>query len=114
MRIGDWSSDVCSSDLAHILRDLLVSIYPALPAQLPDERVDYWQGARPSMPDGLPCIGTATASADNVHAYGHGHDAAVSAARHGEQLGRAAPRGRVCRAVYMSVGAGASKKKQHK
>src|SRR3546814_6751765 len=34
---------------AHILRDLLVSIYPALPATPPEARVDYWQGARPSM-----------------------------------------------------------------
>ncbi|MBV7484005.1 FAD-binding oxidoreductase [Bordetella sp. BOR01] len=69
---------------AHILRDLLVSIYPALPAQLPDERVDYWQGSRPSMPDGLPCIGPATASADIVHAFGHGHVGLVGSARTGE------------------------------
>lgn len=69
---------------AHILRDLLLSIYPALPAKPADERVDYWQGCRPSMPDGLPCIGTASASPDIVHAYGHGHVGLVGSARTGE------------------------------
>ncbi|MBO1110378.1 NAD(P)/FAD-dependent oxidoreductase [Bordetella petrii] len=69
---------------AHILRDLLVSIYPALPAALPETRVDYWQGARPSMPDGLPCIGPASGSADIVHAFGHGHTGLVGSARTGE------------------------------
>lgn len=69
---------------AHILRDLLVSIYPALPAQPAEDRVDYWLGSRPSMPDGLPCIGTASASADILHAYGHGHVGLVGSARTGE------------------------------
>lgn len=69
---------------AHILRDLLVSIYPALPAKPAEDRVDYWQGSRPSMPDGLPCIGPASASKDIVHAYGHGHVGLVGSARTGE------------------------------
>ena len=30
-------------------------------------------GHRPSMPDGLPCIGPASGCADVVHAFGHGH-----------------------------------------
>src|SRR5690606_21720317 len=68
----------------HILRDLLISIYPALPRTLADDRVDYWQGCRPSMPDGLPCIGAASASADIVHAYGHGHIGLVGSARTAE------------------------------
>ncbi|GAB1575618.1 NAD(P)/FAD-dependent oxidoreductase [Bordetella petrii] len=69
---------------AHIVRDLLLSIYPSLPDPLPEERVEYWQGARPSMPDGLPCIGAASASADIVHAYGHGHTGLVGSARTAE------------------------------
>jgi D-amino-acid dehydrogenase len=68
----------------HILKNLLSSIYPELPQHIPDERVDYWQGCRPSMPDGLPCIGPASGSADIIHAYGHGHTGLVGSARTGE------------------------------
>lgn len=68
----------------HILRDLLPTLYPAIPGQIEENRVDYWQGCRPSMPDGLPCIGIASASADIVHAYGHGHTGLVGSARTGE------------------------------
>lgn len=35
--------------------------------------VDRWMGHRPSTPDGLPSIGTATGCPDVVHAFGHGH-----------------------------------------
>ncbi|MGY4303802.1 D-amino-acid dehydrogenase [Bradyrhizobium sp. USDA 4369] len=35
--------------------------------------VERWMGHRPSTPDGRPVIGLAAASADIVHAFGHGH-----------------------------------------
>ena len=35
--------------------------------------IDRWMGHRPSTPDGRPVIGTASASADIVHALWHGH-----------------------------------------
>jgi D-amino-acid dehydrogenase len=58
---------------AEILRDFARRVYPAIPADLPADRVKFWMGHRPSTPDGLPCIGPASASADIVHAFGHGH-----------------------------------------
>ena len=68
---------------AEVLRDLLVSMFPALPRALPAERVRYWMGHRPSLPDGLPCIGHARASRDVVLAFGHGHVGLGSSARTG-------------------------------
>lgn len=68
---------------AEILRDHLLSMFPALPRNLPASRVRYWLGRRPSMPDGLPCIGTASATPDIVHAFGHGHVGLVGSARTG-------------------------------
>lgn len=58
---------------AEILRDFALRLFPGLPRDLPADRVKFWMGHRPSMPDSLPCIGKASASADIVHAYGHGH-----------------------------------------
>jgi D-amino-acid dehydrogenase len=58
---------------AEILRDFALKTWPGLPRDLPAERVKVWMGHRPSTPDGLPCIGAASGSADIVHAYGHGH-----------------------------------------
>ena len=58
---------------ADILRQHLQRSYPDLPRQLPQERVKYWMGHRPSLPDSLPCIGPASGCADVFHAYGHGH-----------------------------------------
>ena len=68
---------------AHILRDRLISLFPGLPRNLPENRVRYWLGCRPSMPDGLPCIGFASATRDIIHAFGHGHVGLVGAARTG-------------------------------
>jgi hypothetical protein len=59
---------------AEILRDRLLAMFPALPRDLPAERVRFWMGHRPSMPDGMPCIGPASATADVVYAFGHGHN----------------------------------------
>lgn len=58
---------------AEILRDFLLRTYPTLPRDLPAERVKFWMGHRPSMPDGLPVIGFSRATNDVVHAFGHGH-----------------------------------------
>ena len=68
---------------AEILRDHLLRSFPGLPRDLPAERVKLWMGHRPSMPDGLPCLGPARASADIVHAFGHGHVGLVAGPRTG-------------------------------
>lgn len=60
-------------DRARILREHLLRTIPGLPADLPAERVKVWMGHRPSMPDGLPCLGTSRAGRDVIHAFGHGH-----------------------------------------
>jgi D-amino-acid dehydrogenase len=68
---------------AEILREHLFEMFPALPRDLPPDRIRYWMGHRPSMPDGRPCIGRATATADVVYAFGHGHIGLVSSVRTG-------------------------------
>lgn len=68
---------------AHILRDHLLRSFPALPRDLPAERFSYWQGHRPSTPDGLPVIGLASACRDIAHAFGHGHVGLVAGPRTG-------------------------------
>lgn len=73
---------------AEIMRDLALQLFPALPRDLPASRVRYWLGRRPSMPDGLPCIGRATRSADIIHAFGHGHIGLGSSARTGRLVGQ--------------------------
>ena len=68
---------------AEILRDHALAMFPALPRTLPADRFRYWLGRRPSTPDGLPCIGPASASRDIIHAYGHGHVGLAASARTG-------------------------------
>lgn len=58
---------------AAILRERLLAAFPALPRDLPPERVRFWMGHRPSTPDGLPAIGRSRASPDVVFCFGHGH-----------------------------------------
>ncbi len=58
---------------ADILRAFALKTYPALPRDLPAERMTAWMGHRPSIADGLPVIGPASGCADVVHAFGHGH-----------------------------------------
>jgi D-amino-acid dehydrogenase len=72
---------------AEILRDHLLRCFPELPRDLPAERVKLWMGHRPSMPDGLPCLGPARASADVVHAFGHGHVGLVAGPRTARLVG---------------------------
>jgi len=66
---------------AAILRDHLLRSFPALPRDLPPERVRFWMGHRPSMPDGLPCLGPSSATPDVVLAFGHGHVGLVAGPR---------------------------------
>jgi D-amino-acid dehydrogenase len=68
---------------AEILRDHLLRSFPGLPRDMPAERVRFWMGHRPSMPDGLPWLGPASATPDIVHAFGHGHVGLVAGARTG-------------------------------
>ena len=58
---------------AEVLLAFVRKVFPSVPKDLPPERVKMWMGHRPSMPDGLPCLGPATATGDIVHAFGHGH-----------------------------------------
>lgn len=68
---------------AEVLRDHLLRCFPGLPRDLPAERVKVWMGHRPSMPDGLPCIGPSRATPDILYAFGHGHVGLVASARTG-------------------------------
>lgn len=47
--------------------------FPELDLSAPNVKVDRWMGHRPSTPDALPVIGRSKASADVIHAFGHGH-----------------------------------------
>ena len=81
---------------AEILRDLALRLLPGLPRDLPAERVSFWMGHRPSIADGLPCIGPASSSPDIVHAFGHGHIGLAAGAATGRLVadlvgGRAPP-----------------------
>lgn len=67
---------------AEILRNNLLSMFPKL-KDIPASRIKTWFGHRPSMPDGIPCIGYARASRDVVYAFGHGHIGLVGSARTG-------------------------------
>ncbi|KTT22116.1 NAD(P)/FAD-dependent oxidoreductase [Pseudacidovorax intermedius] len=70
---------------AEILRRHLVSMFPALADAAPEAlAVRQWLGHRPSLPDGLPCIGRAAATPDVVLAFGHGHVGLGGSARTGK------------------------------
>jgi D-amino-acid dehydrogenase len=58
---------------ADVLLAFVRKVYPDIPADLAPERIKLWMGHRPSLPDGLPCLGPASGCADIVHAFGHGH-----------------------------------------
>lgn len=73
---------------AEILRDHLLRSFPNLPRDLPADRVKVWMGHRPSMPDGLPCIGAAGASPDVLLAFGHGHVGLVAGPRTARAVSR--------------------------
>jgi len=58
---------------AEVLLAFARKVYPGIPADLPRDRIRLWMGHRPSTPDGLPCLGSASGCPDVVHAFGHGH-----------------------------------------
>jgi len=68
---------------AEVVRDIAFDLFPALPRDPDPDRVRFWLGRRPSMPDGLPCIGYASATRDVVYAFGHGHVGLSGSARTG-------------------------------
>jgi len=68
---------------ADILYRHLRAMFPALPSDAEAAGVRHWLGHRPSMPDGLPCIGPAAATPDVVLAFGHGHVGLGGSARTG-------------------------------
>jgi D-amino-acid dehydrogenase len=82
---GAGQVELCSLDAppdwrrAGIVEAHLKRSYPELADSPQKSRVRRWMGHRPSTPDGLPVIGFASATADIVHAYGHGHVGMASA-----------------------------------
>jgi D-amino-acid dehydrogenase len=69
---------------AEILHEHLQSMFPSLARPAPGApSVKHWLGHRPSLPDGLPCIGPSGGSADIVLAFGHGHVGLCGSARTG-------------------------------
>jgi D-amino-acid dehydrogenase len=69
---------------AEVLLKFARKVYPGLPADLPPQRVKLWMGHRPSTPDGLPVLGTASGCSDVVYAFGHGHVGLTAAAMSGK------------------------------
>jgi len=68
---------------AEILRQHLATLYPRLADTISADHINVWMGRRPSLPDGLPCIGFASSSQSVIHAFGHGHVGLASSARTG-------------------------------
>lgn len=58
-------------------------LLPGLAARYPEERLSFWMGCRPSMPDSLPVIGAAKHCRDVVYAFGHGHVGLAGGSRTG-------------------------------
>src|SRR3546814_11746811 len=99
MRISDWSSDVCSSDLAAVPDEILLD--PAIAQPAPLGVAGEHAIGEASVDDlgyrgGLARFGEARGGVDRGW---HG------------QIGRASWRGRVCQDVSISVGAVSLKKK---
>jgi len=68
---------------AQILRQHLASLYPGLAERISADQINVWMGRRPSLPDGLACIGFASRGPSVIHAYGHGHVGLAGSARTG-------------------------------
>ena len=56
-------------------------MFEGLPETPQGACVERWLGHRPSLPDGLPCIGPSAATPDVVLAFGHGHAGLAGSAR---------------------------------
>ncbi|AMJ61395.1 NAD(P)/FAD-dependent oxidoreductase [Bosea sp. PAMC 26642] len=64
---------------ADILLGFARTMFPALAETFDSATIDRWMGHRPSTPDGLPCIGAASACPDLFHAFGHAHTGLIQA-----------------------------------
>src|SRR3546814_12956200 len=109
MRISDWSSDVCSSDLG-----ILVGGYQAGPflSEIPRrERVIGSRGARPSRRSNQRGSACRIAVADRTSGENRRNTRAGGLQ---SEIGRASCRERVCQYVWISVCAGQLKKKREK
>ncbi|WP_332682955.1 NAD(P)/FAD-dependent oxidoreductase [Bosea sp. (in: a-proteobacteria)] len=60
-----------------ILLGFARQMFPKL--KIDESRLDRWMGHRPSTPDGLPCIGVSSGSADVFHCFGHSHTGLIQA-----------------------------------
>ncbi|MBB3704885.1 D-amino-acid dehydrogenase [Aminobacter aminovorans] len=58
---------------ARALVKLGQKMLPGLPACVAEERLVFWMGHRPSLPDSLPVIDRSSRCPDIVYAFGHGH-----------------------------------------
>src|SRR3546814_18252713 len=134
MRISDWSSDVCSSDLlADSGRDVVLPLHPRTRARLVETGILLPDRVRAIDPVGYlemlwledRCATVVTDSGGvQKEAYFHGKRCvtvrdetewvelvalgvnAVVGVDRARQIGRAECRERVCKYVYVSVGAG--------
>ncbi|MDR2508219.1 MAG: FAD-binding oxidoreductase [Candidatus Accumulibacter sp.] len=66
---------------ADLLLPVLREILPGLPPDIPEGNIGRGMSARPLTPDGLPCLGYASASRDAIHAFGHGRAGFAASAR---------------------------------
>lgn len=67
----EMSSPDCPPDWRRA--DVLSSFAPCVFRSAPGEVVDRWVGERPSIADGLPCIGPASKVEGLFYAFGHAH-----------------------------------------
>src|SRR3546814_16721284 len=104
MRISDWSSDVCSSDLPEVFR------FDMAPRRKMPFEGTAQMALRP--PGGCGRAGDAAAPAPQEAAVGQQAEVVQQAAGSGE-IGRASCRGRVCQDVDIS-GVAVSLKKNNK
>src|SRR3546814_11956694 len=98
MRISDWSSDVCSSDLGHIAG--VVNPPEA-------EKYGYWTNERNAQEPEDWC----NSADEHAGSWWPAWQDWVAAFGHGKEIGRASCRERVCQYVEISVVAVSLKKK---
>src|SRR3546814_16041218 len=113
-RISDWSSDVCSSDLAPALQRARAKVLQQHVA-FRDEVADHGPPLFRAQIDGDHLLVAADAGGVErlaLNAFAHAADRI--ALRNLDPIGRASCRGRVCQYVWISVGAVTLKKKKKK
>ncbi len=80
---------------ADILLKHALRCFPELQQSGPGDEITRWMGNRPSIADGLPVLSPASACADLLYAFGHGHvglaSAPASAAVVAAMVGATAP-----------------------